>query len=114
MGAKPVGGLGTGPTPYDYLATALGACTSMTLRMYADRKGWSLEAVQVNVAHSKVHLRDCEECDDRPVRMDQFERTVVLEGDLDDEQRARLLEIAGRCPVHRTLEGAIQIETKLG
>lgn len=105
-----IGGLGSGPTPYDYLATALSACTSMTLRLYADRKGWPLEAVEVEVSHSKIHLKECR---DRPVRRDRFERTVTLKGDLDDGQRNRLLMIADRCPVHHTLVGAADIETRL-
>ncbi|UCH27260.1 MAG: OsmC family protein [Trueperaceae bacterium] len=108
-----VGGKNTGPTPYDYLAVALGSCTSMTLRLYADRKGWPLEAVTVGVKHSKVHLRDSRDSEDRPVRLDQFHREVTLYGDLDEGQRRRLLEIAGRCPVHRTLESRVQIETSL-
>ncbi len=108
-----VGGTNSGPTPYDYLAAALGSCTSMTLRMYADRKGWPLEAVTVEIDHSRVHAEDCRDCEQETSRMDRFERTVTLEGDLDESQRQRLLQIANRCPVHRTLESQIQIDTQL-
>ena len=110
---RAVGGTEAGPTPYDYLASALGACTSMTLRMYADRKKWPLASVTVEVRHAKVHAADCLECGERPARLDRFVRTITLEGLLDAEQRARLLEIANRCPVHRTLASDVQIETTL-
>jgi putative redox protein len=106
-----VGGTDSGPTPYDHLAVALGACTSMTVRMYADRKGWPLEAVTVGVRHAKVQAEDS--AGGRPGRFDRFECIIGLEGDLDDAQRSRLLEIAGRCPVHRTLQGEVRIETQL-
>ncbi|MDX1546157.1 MAG: bifunctional alpha/beta hydrolase/OsmC family protein [Rhodothermales bacterium] len=108
---RAVGGTNTGPTPYDYVVAGLGACTAMTLRMYADRKKWPLDAVEVRLNHSKVHAKDCEDCD-KPSKIDHVQRTVVLTGDLDDAQRARLLEIADRCPVHRTLEGEVRIETE--
>jgi putative redox protein len=108
-----VGGKNMGPTPYDYLAVALGACTSMTLRLYADRKGWPLDAVTVGVKHSKVHLRDSRDSEVRPVKLDHFHREVMFYGNLDEGQRQRLLEIAGRCPVHRTLESLVQIETSI-
>lgn len=112
-----VGGTETGPTPYDLLAAALGACTTMTLRMYADRKDWPLEAALVRVRHSKVHAEDSArdaEGAPRGGKMDRFERELELIGPLDEEQRLRLLEIANRCPVHRTLEeGPIEISTQL-
>ena len=108
-----VGGSNTGPTPYDYLLTALGACTSMTLRMYADRKGWPLQAVEVRLTHQKLHTKDCVACETPKGFVDHVERRVKLEGPLDDEQRARLLEIADKCPVHKTLHGEVLVDTQL-
>ena len=109
-----VGGKDAGPSPYDYLLTALGACTSMTLRMYADRKGWPLEQVSVRLRHSRIHAEDCAECESDSGYIDRLERDVHLEGgELDDEQRSRLLEIASRCPVHRTLLNEMQVPTRL-
>ncbi len=108
-----VGGSGTGPSPYDYLVSALGACTSMTLRMYADRKEWPLESIVVRLKHRKVHARDCSECESKSGRIDVVEREIELRGPLDAEQRERLLEIADRCPVHRTLHSEIRVETRL-
>jgi uncharacterized OsmC-like protein/alpha-beta hydrolase superfamily lysophospholipase len=106
-----VGGTGTGPTPYDLLAGALAACTSMTLQLYARRKGLALESAEVCVSHRRVHAEDCVDCETKPARIERFERRVVLLGALDDASRRRLLEIAERCPVHRTLTGTIEIET---
>lgn len=103
------GGTGTGPNPYDLLSAALAGCTSMTLRLYADRKGWPLEGVTSRVAHRKVPVEDA----DPPRKVDRFDVEIALEGPLDDEQRARLLEIAHRCPVHRTLTGASEIVATL-
>jgi putative redox protein len=97
-------------SPYDYRSAALGACTSITLRMYADRKSWPLEQVSVTVAHAKIHAADCET---KAGRIDRFERTLRLAGALSAEQRSRLAEIAERCPVHRTLQGEVQIETRI-
>ncbi len=108
------GGFDAGPSPYDFLATALGACTSMTLRMYADRKEMPLDRVTVEVEHDKVHLDDAGHVDEsKPGRIDRFRRTLHVEGDLDAEQRASLLRIADRCPVHRTLEQSSHIATEL-
>lgn len=107
------GGTNTGPTPYDYLVAALGACTSMTLRMYADRKGWPLEAAIVRLKHRKVHARDCQDCENQSTRFDQIDREIELIGPLDDAQKARLLEIADRCPVHRTLHSEIVVKSWL-
>jgi uncharacterized OsmC-like protein len=98
------GGTDAGPTPYDYLLVALGSCTTMTLRMYADRKGWPLESVTVRLSQDRIHAADCEECETEEGRIDRIEREIELEGLLDEEQRRRLLEIADMCPVHRTMQ----------
>ncbi|MBO6576411.1 MAG: OsmC family protein [Rhodothermales bacterium] len=110
---KELGGSDLGPTPYELLAAALGTCTAITLRMYADRKGWPLDAVDVRVDHQKIHARDCD-CETTATgRIDLMRRDIVLEGALEADQRARLLEIADKCPVHRTLEGEIVVTTNL-
>lgn len=111
---EPLGiGDDTGPAPYDLLLAALGACTSMTVRMYADRKGWPLEDVAVRLSHSKVHADDCAACESDSGKVDVIERELVIEGPLDDEQRAKLLQIADRCPVHRSLHDETHITTQL-
>ncbi|HCX68801.1 bifunctional alpha/beta hydrolase/OsmC family protein [Parvibaculum sp.] len=108
------GGLDTGPTPYDFLSIALGACTAMTLRMYADRKHLEIGPVSVTVDHKKVHARDCAECaEDRPGYVDRFERTIHIEGGVAPELAEKIAEIAGKCPVHKTLETSSVVVTKL-
>lgn len=108
----PAGGLDTGPSPYDFLLTALGACTSMTLRLYADQKKLPLERVSVTLSHAKIHAQDCAECETKEGKIDRIERVLTLSGNLSDEQRARLLEIADKCPVHRTLTSEVNIRTR--
>ena len=107
------GGTDTGPNPYDLLLAALGSCTSMTVGLYARRKGWPLEAVTVSLRHARIHATDCRECATREGMIDRIEIHLELVGSLTDEQRARLLEIAGRCPIHRTLTSEIDIRTEL-
>lgn len=107
------GGADSGANPYELLLAALGSCTSMTLRMYANHKKLDLEAIEVTLRHSRVHLDDCESCDDKNTLVDKIDREIKLVGRLDDDQRKRLLEIADKCPVHKTLVNEIVIETKL-
>lgn len=107
------GGGNEGPSPYEYLLAALGACTGMTLQMYARSKGWSLDEAVVRLSHQKIHARDCRDCDEKEGRIDRFERELDLRGELDGAQRQRLLEIAERCPVHQTLTKTARIETTL-
>jgi putative redox protein len=107
-----VGGEDGGPTPYELVSAGLGACTSMTLQMYAGRKGWDLEEARVRLKHRKLHRRDCENCEDADSRLDVIGREIELIGDLDHAQRTRLMEIADRCPVHRTLEAGVRVETR--
>jgi putative redox protein len=108
-----VGGDDFGPGPYDYVLAGLGACTSMTVRMYAARKGWPLDRVIVRLRHRKIHAEDCADCETKTGKLDEIEREIAFEGALGDEQRARLLEIADRCPVHRTLTHEIKIRSTL-
>ena len=108
-----VGGSDRGPGPYDLLIAALGACTSMTISLYARRKQWPLEAVTVKLRHSRIHAVDCENCETKDGKLDRIERDVELRGALNEEQRDRLLDIANKCPVHKTLTSEIDIRTRL-
>ena len=108
-----VGGLDSGPGPYDLLLAGLGACTAMTLRLYADRKNLPLERVSVTLAHGKVHAEDCANCETKEGMIDRIDRAIALDGPLDEAQRAKLRQIADKCPVHRTLESEIEIRTVL-
>jgi putative redox protein len=105
------GGGDSGPNPYDFLLAALGACTAMTLRLYAERKALRLDRVTVKLSHAKIHAADCAACETKEGMIDRIERGITLEGALDAEQRARLLESADKCPVHRTLTSEVDIRT---
>ncbi len=110
---RSVGGTNAGPSPYDLLSAALATCTSMTLHMYAAHKKVDLESVTVRVKHGKIHAQDCEDCESDTGRIDEFQRSIALQGPLSEAQRSRMLEIADKCPVHRTLEGEIKVRSKL-
>jgi putative redox protein len=104
-----LGGTDAGPTPYNYLAAALGSCMAITLRMYADRRGWPLEGVTIGLKHSRVHEKDCEACEVGEVGIEQFERWIVLSGSLTEEQRGNLFRVADRCPVGQTLTRGVRV-----
>ena len=106
-----IGGADSGPTPYDLLLAGLGACTAITVRMYADRKGWPLRQTTVRLRHQRIHAKDCADCETKTGQMDQIDRELQFEGELTDSQRARLLDIAERCPVHRTLHSEVLVST---
>jgi putative redox protein len=105
------GGADAGPSPYEFLLTALGTCTVMTLRLYAQRRSYPLTGVTVELGHDRIHAQDCETCDTEERRLDRIRRRITLDGDLTDDQRADLLRVADRCPVHRTLTSEIVIES---
>lgn len=107
------GGKDRGPDPYDYLLMSLGSCTVMTVKMYADRKDWELDDIYMELRHSKQHVEDCEHCDDPESKIDVIEKELIIEADLSDKQLDRLLDISKKCPVHRTLEGDINIESSI-
>jgi uncharacterized OsmC-like protein len=107
-----VGGADSGTDPYSLLLAALGACTSMTLQMYAKRKGWPLEKVDIDLSHGRIHADDCEDCQTKEGKVDRIDRQITLTGPLSDEQRARLMEVARLCPVHKTLSSEISIKDR--
>jgi uncharacterized OsmC-like protein len=107
-----VGGSDAGPGPYDYLLIALGVCTSMTVGLYARRKQWPLENINVSLRHSRIHAKDCEECETKEGMLDRIDVEVELTGSLTAEQNAKLMEIAAKCPVHRTLTSEINIRLR--
>ncbi len=106
-------GTDTGPSPYEILLASLGACTSMTLRLYAQRKGWALQRVTVRLRHSRIHAEDCRDCETKQGFLDRIDRQIEFSGNLDAAQKQRLLEIAQQCPVHRTLKSEIDIRTSV-
>jgi uncharacterized OsmC-like protein len=108
-----LGGTDTGPNPYDLLLASLGACSSMTLRLFADRRGWELRGIEIRLRHEKIHLQDCKDCENPNSKIDVIHREIKLIGNLTEEVRQRLLEIADRCPVARTLQSEVRIESKL-
>ncbi len=108
-----LGGTDMGPSPYDLLSAALASCTTMTLRMYAEHKGLDLSSITASVSHGKVHEKDCEDCENASAKVDEFRRTLSFEGNVSDAQRERLLQIADRCPVHRTLHAEVKVRTVL-
>lgn len=108
-----IGGQNKGPTPYDLLCGALASCTSITLRLYANRKKWHVTRIRVEVKHDKVYKKDCETCDEPKKKTDRFERKITLEGDLDEKQKERMIQIANKCPVHQTMDSDNDIVTVL-
>jgi len=106
------GGTESGPSPYDLLLAALGSCTSMTIGFYARKRSWPLEKIIVSLRHSRIHAADCEDCETKEGKIDRIDLDIQLTGSLTDEQRAKLIEVAGKCPVHQTLTSEINIKTR--
>jgi len=106
------GGTDSGPSPYDLILAALGSCTSMTIGLYARKRSWPVEKISVSLWHSKIHAKDCDDCETKDGRIDRIEMEIHLDGSLTDEQRAKLMEVAGKCPVHQTLTSEINIKTR--
>lgn len=111
---KHAGGQNEGPDPYDYLLMALGSCSVITMKMYADRKEWPVEDIFIEMRHHKTHVEDCVDCDDPKARIDKIEKVITVRGQLDDKQLKRLLQISKKCPVHKTLLGEVKIESTIG
>ncbi len=107
------GGTESGPSPYDLLLAALGSCTSMTIGFYARKRSWPLEKIIVSLRHSRIHAADCEDCETKEGKIDRIDLDIQLTGSLTDEQRAKLIEVAGKCPVHQTLTSEINIRTRV-
>ena len=110
---KALGGDNLGPDPYEQLLSSLGSCTSMTLRMYANHKEWDIEDIRVELKHSREHQSDCEQPDDKHCKLDVIEKDITIRGNLDEQQLHRLLEVADRCPVHKTLMSDLKVETNI-
>jgi len=106
------GGTDIGASPYDLLLAALGSCTSMTIGLYARKRGWPLENITISLRHLKIHAKDCDDCETKEGKVDRIWREIHLTGNLTDEQRAKLMEIADKCPVHQTLTSEINIKTR--
>ena len=106
------GGTDSGASPYDLILAALGSCTSMTIGLYARKRGWPLEEITVSLRHSKIHAKDCDDCETKEGKVDRIEREIHLDGSLTEEQRIKLMEIADKCPVHQTLTSEINIKTR--
>ena len=106
------GGTDSGPSPYDLILAALGSCTSMTIGLYARKRNWPVEKITVSLWHTKIHAKDCDDCETKEGRIDRIEMEIHLDGNLTNEQRGKLMEVAGKCPVHQTLTSEINIKTK--
>jgi len=106
------GGTDSGPSPYDFILAALGACTSMTIGLYARKRKWALEKITVSLKHSKIHAKDCDDCETKEGRIDRIDLEIHLDGNLSEEQRTKLMEVAGKCPIHQTLTHEINIKTR--